>query len=182
MSSTDVTDVAAQVSGITIDGPTAPPDASEILAEAREERIDNILGNEPTIETRETTVEFIDANGASTGQIPVSVLADVLSSDDSLFDSDGFRNVPVIDGQACDELVLAFSGSVKYDATDLAGQKMFRDLTLGKSVTLRIEGSVATRSGGWKLAGVGTDSEREVVTGKISVKVTDHYHLGAGEL
>lgn len=95
-----------------------------------------------------------------------------------LFDSGSYVDVPVIDGQATDALVIAFGGSIKYEASDRAGQDLFNDLRLGKSVTLRVEGVVVDKKGGYKV----NAAEEEIVTGTARIKVETLYLPGPSEL
>lgn len=95
-----------------------------------------------------------------------------------LFDSGSYVDVPVIDGQATDTLVIAFGGSIKYEASDRAGQDLFNDLRLGKSVTLRVEGVVVDKKGGYKV----NAAEEEIVTGTARIKVETLYLPGPSEL
>ena len=93
--------------------------------------------------------------------------------DTELFDRSAYVAVPEIDGQTTDKLVIAFSGSVAYDATDEAGAAMFNDLALGKAVELRVAGYVAAKQGAYRV----TATEEEVVTGKATIKVDTLYLL-----
>lgn len=95
-----------------------------------------------------------------------------------LFDSGSYVDVPVIDGQATDALVIAFGGSIKYEASDRAGQDLFNDLRLGKSVTLRVEGVVVDKKGGYKV----NAAEEEIVTGTARIKVETLYLPAAEQL
>ena len=117
-------------------------------------------------------------NGTRGAEAVRTVVAHVLSdgevvdSGGELFDGAAYVAVPEIDGQTTDKLVIAFSGSVAYDATDDAGAKMFNDLALGKAVELRVAGYVANKQGGYKVT-----ATEEVVTGKAVIKVDTLYLL-----
>lgn len=149
---TDVTGVAAAVSGIQIDGPLTTG-------------AHGTIGIDPDQQT-----------GATNEIAPlIPIHPPVAESDDALFDSGFYLDVPTMDGQATDKLRIAFSGFIEYEAADAEGQKMFESLTLGKSVSLNLEGVVNKKSGSWKIAGAGTDNEREVVTGAVGVKVESLY-------
>lgn len=100
------------------------------------------------------------------------------SDEETLFEPSAYVAVPEVDGQTTDKLVIAFSGSVAYDATDEEGAKLFNDLALGKAVELRIAGYVAAKAGGYKV----TATEEEVVTGKAVVKVDTLYLLSPEHL
>ena len=95
-----------------------------------------------------------------------------------LFDSSVYVDVPEFDGQAADEIVVAFSGQIKYPAADLGGRKLFESLQLGKAVELRVAGFVAAKTGSYKV----TAREEEKVTGKAQVKVDTVYLLSPEEL
>jgi hypothetical protein len=93
--------------------------------------------------------------------------------EEGLFDDSAYVAVPEVDGQATDQIVIAFSGSVAYDASDEQGAKLYQDLKLGKAVELRVAGYVAGKAGGYKV----TAREEEVVTGKVSVRIDTLYLL-----
>lgn len=105
-------------------------------------------------------------------------VAHLPGSNGELFDSGTYVDLPVIDGQATDKLVIAFGGSIKYDASDRAGQDLFNALRLGKSVTLRIEGVVADKKGGYKV----NARDEEVVTGTARIKIETLYLPSPSEL
>jgi len=162
MSTVDMSGIAGSVSDIQIDGPTIdiPP-------------VENATG--------------AVAPSTPADAPPAPTEAEIAAATPSgktveLFDSGRYLEAVVVDGQKTDEIVVAFSGSIRYDAMTPEGREMFERLTLGRSVSLRIEGIVAGKAGSYKLAGVGTDDEREVVTGKATVKVTDLYRLTPEEL
>jgi hypothetical protein len=181
MSSTDVTEVAKATAGITIDGPSDAPPASSPLRPAWAEPSataapDTTVEVAPDTPAPQTTVTLIGPNGEE-ADITDLVLDQPPSADakDALFDSDTYIDVPVIDGNTTDFLSVAFSGTIKYEASDPEGQALFNRLALGRSVTFQVEGIVAKKHGTWKLAGAGTDDEREVVTGGVGVKVETVY-------
>lgn len=95
-----------------------------------------------------------------------------------LFDSGSYVDVPVVDGQATDALVIAFGGSIRYEASDKAGQDLFNALRLGKSVTLRVEGTVVDKKGGYKVSA----SDVETVTGTARIKIESLYLPSAEQL
>lgn len=163
---TDMTEITDAVGGITIDGPS-------VVNEARDERVDRLIGDgiAPPPTVIETTVEELEQAHAK-----------LVAPKDSLFDDSGYIDVPIIDGQPTDELVIAFSGSIKYAATDPAGQALFRSMKLGRGMTLTVEGVVSGKNGGYKMVGVDTDAEREVITGKATLKITDLYTKSPEEL
>jgi hypothetical protein len=155
-----VTGVAQAVSGINIEGPTAP--------------------TETTSEPEESGIT-VRINGGP--EVPLGALENTIAPGKNveLFDKSAYLDAPMIDGQAADHIVVAFSGSIKWDATDAQGRMMFEKLVLGKDVDLRISGVVAKKHGSWKLAGK-EGEEQEVVTGQCSVKVTDLFVLAPEDL
>jgi hypothetical protein len=165
MSSTDVSEVTAATAAIEIDGP--PP-------HVHNPRPAFLEGDQTAAIIEAKTAELAAVAGvpAATAAAPEPVAA---PADDALFDAGPWAAVPTLDGQASDFLTVTFAGTIKYEAADPEGQALFEKLTLGKSVTFQVEGVVAKKSGAWKLAGVGSDNEREVVTGAVGVKVETLY-------
>lgn len=95
-----------------------------------------------------------------------------------LFDSSVYVEAVSFDGQAADEIVIAFAGQIKYKADDVEGRKLFDGLTLGREVELRVAGVVAGKTGSYKVDA----RENEKVTGKAQVKVDTVYLLSPEEL
>lgn len=170
MSQTDVTGVAEAVSDIQIVGPSVT--AADTL----------------TTETAATGTDAdvtVSINGGP--EVPLETLTDAVLKTPpgktvELFDKGAYLNAVVIDGQAADKIRISFSGSIDYEAADPTGRALFEKLALGKDIDLRVAGTVAKKHGAWKLAGAGTDNEREEVTGQVGVKVTDLYVLSPEEL
>lgn len=161
--STDVSEITKEVSGITISGPGTSEPAARI-----ELNDEDALG-------ADVTMTVVKPDGTETEPI---IVRDVTPAEDALFDSSSWNTVPRIDGQSVDSLVFAFGGSIKYAASDPSGREMFDALALGKEVALRIEAVVATKAGGFKLVSLGGDlGEREEITAKTTLKVTDLYRL-----
>ncbi len=96
-------------------------------------------------------------------------LPEARKATDALFDPQAYDATPVLDGQATDELVIAFSGSVKFAAGDEDGRTLFESLRLGKLVDLNVGGFVSGKAGAYKENAEGEST----VTGKATVKVTD---------
>lgn len=161
MSQTDVTGVAEAVSGITIAGPVT----------------ETVTATEEV----EVTVN-LPGGGETTATVPVSAFPDTPPGKNvELFDKSAYLDAPMIDGQAADFIVIAFSGSIKFEASDPAGRRLFETMVLGKDVDLRVSGPVVKKHGAWKLAGK-EGEEQEVVTGQCSVKVTDLFVLAPEDL
>ncbi len=160
MSQTDVTEVADAVGGLQIDGPTT--DTSGHTA----------------------ALTFTDSDGE---QRTVDITGQLLEDDPEatqpgtdtvLFDNSAYLAVPVIDKQPTDSLVIAFSGSVKYEASDPDGRALFAALALGKPVELRVAGFVAAKQGAYKENAEGEST----VSGKATVKVDTVWHLSPEQL
>lgn len=166
MTSTDVSEITDAVSGIQI---TGPGEITPVTPELVEPEI--------IIATGETTVEFLNPDGSSSGKIPLADIPELKQTinPEALFDTHAYLDVPTVDGQAADKLVVSFSGSVSFNAGDEQGKQLFRSLSLGKSATLQVEAVVAGKAGGWKIVGAGGDMEREVVTATAKVKVETLY-------
>lgn len=154
MSETDVTEVAEAVTGITISGPETTTTGGNITAEG--------------------WPNTVPATGANEAEA-------LAPTPKALFETGAYLAVPQMDGKATDQIVIAFSGSIKYEASDPVGRALFEKLTLGKEIELRVAGSVAKKAGSWKLAGK-EGQEEEVVTGQVGVKVTTLYVLSPEDL
>lgn len=179
MTSTDVSEVTTALDGIQIDGPhTAslptehpPIDSADILPEAQEQRMEQILGEDT-------------ANEGATGFIPVAPLETALTprpASEALFATDKYLAVPTIDGQAADVIKITFTGGVEYEASDPDGQELLAKLRLGQEVELRVAGVVARKAGSWKTTGK-EGEEVEVVTGAVALKVTELWRLAPEDL
>lgn len=179
MSQTDVSDIATAVSGIQIDGPTASGrielnDAdpytilpgeidsavgSQVPAAATDEDEDDAPedGDEPEDEDQNEEEPLDDG----------AAVAVAKESQDALFHAGQYDTRPRIDGQGADELVIAFSGSVKFPADDADGIALFKDLRLGKWVDLHVSGHVAARQGSYKEKADG----ETVIAGKSTIRI-----------
>ena len=176
MTDIDVGILAGTVAGITIDAPqtdteTGDPDPDFTLPdEVGEPEVDE---NElvPAPEFTPFDEQPLPAAPTVTIQVPGHAPVDasewLRKSDDALFDTNAFIDVPVMDGQATDTLKIRFGGGVEYEATDEHGKRLFEALTLGKSVNLRVSGAVVAKQGAWKE----TANDGESVTGQVTVKI-----------
>lgn len=88
-----------------------------------------------------------------------------------LFDPGTYTDVPVVDGQATDKLVAAFSGSLPFEASDKFAQGLFNRLHLGQSVTLQVEVMVMKKDGAYKV----NAKDEETITGGLRLKVVSLY-------
>ena len=158
--------IGEQAARINIDGPGSErePDALEQELANDLDGIDSVRIEGPNGTHGKEAIERVVA---STFDPPP------LDGQTEAFDVSAYVAVPDIDGQTTDKLVIAFSGSVAYDATDIEGAKLFNDLALGKAVELRVAGYVAAKAGGYKV----TATEEEVITGKATIKVDTLYLL-----
>lgn len=160
-----VEDLAGDVAGMEIDGPTTD---DERVVETDEEHAAPGEDDESAA-SKETTFELRTAEG-STGPLPLHVLDEAAKragTEDSLFDDSSYIDVPTMDGQASDFLAFAFNGGVKFEANDEDAQRLFEALTLGKEVEIRVAADVVKKIGAWKRKA----DDTEVVTGQITLKV-----------
>ena len=185
MSSTDVSNLSAAVAGIQIDGPTTPTASGRIelndenVLQVLPGEIDSAVGSvvQPEVEAVDDSPTYGELHAADITvdlddpDYPEKLAKDIgkvfAAKGDALFDPAPFDVAPVLDGQATDELVIAVTGSVKFDATSDDGRELFEALNLGKFVVLRVTGRVASRQGQWKETSEGDP----VVTGKSTVKI-----------
>ena len=158
--------IGEQAARISIAGPGSErePDTLEQQLAAGIDGIDSVRITGPNGTHGKDAIEHVVA---STFDPPP------LDGQTEAFDVSAYVAVPEVDGQTTDKLVIAFSGSVAYDATDEQGAKLFNDLALGKAVELRVAGYVAAKAGGYKV----TATEEEVVTGKATIRVDTLYLL-----
>ncbi len=148
--------------------------AARIEIQGPENGTNGALPTKPQSEWTLRTPDGEEADIVSITEERAAVGAPVVRlPEEPLFNSSAYVAVPEVDGQTIDKLVIAFSGSVAYDATDEEGAKMFNDLALGKAVELRVAGFVSKKEGAYKV----TATEEEVVTGKATVRVNTLYLL-----
>ncbi len=190
--------LAGTVADIRIEGPQngaadLPPDVAQAVRDARRD----VPAAEPLSaeEIAERTARAQEAAAAANplfGQLlkddgdEIVVTSEILppgttvaqaiqdaAEAEGLFDGSAYVAVPEIDGQTADKLVIAFSGSIAYDAADEDGQALFHRLSLGHAVELRVAGVVAAKTGTYKV----TARDEEIVTGKATLKVDTVYVL-----
>ena len=169
-----IEEIGHAAAALKIYGPSSAPhiiEETEILSVGFVDRVpDGHPGGTMTV-TKETLGP----------EIVSSFLDEQTAKDDvepQLFDSSVYVEAVSFDGQAADEIVVAFSGQIKYPAADLEGRKLFDGLQLGKAVELRVAGFVAAKTGSYKV----TARKKEKVTGKAQVKVDTVYLLSPEEL
>ena len=134
---------------------------------------------EPDLEELDAVKGRFGPEALATERAAVGIPAIALPPDEpELFDSSVYVEAVSFDGQAADEIVVAFSGQIKYSAADLEGRKLFDGLTLGREVELRVAGVVAGKTGSYKVSA----RDEEKVTGKAQVKVDTVYLLSPEEL
>ncbi len=101
---------------------------------------------------------------------------------ESLFDKSAYDDPALqlakVDGQGIDKIKIGFSGSVTLDRSDPEDVALFRRLSLGRSVTLRVEGTVANTSTGWS----DKESGDEEVVSERKIKVTTVYVVTPEEM
>ena len=166
--------IGEQAAKIEIQGPddSREPDALEQqLADGMGDGIDSVRISGPNGTTGRDAIEQVVGRALSDDEVEDA--AKQMDSESELFDGSAYVAVPEVDGRSTDKLVISFSGSVAYDATDEEGAKMFNDLALGKAVELRVAGFVSGKQGAYKV----TATEEEVVTGKAVIKVDTLYLL-----
>lgn len=84
-----------------------------------------------------------------------------------------------IDGHSVDRIVLKFSGEVHLDRSDKADVALYRDLRLGRDVTLMVEGKCLGTAG---KGATSRDGDLDVIIGAKTVKVTTVYRPAAEDL
>ena len=167
-----IEEIGHAAAALRIDGPETGNGERE--PDALERQLEEGMGDG-------TTVRISGPNGTVGEEAIHAAVAGALADSDvepELFDSSVYVEAVSFDGQAADEIVVAFSGQIKYPAADLEGRKLFDGLTLGREVELRVAGVVAGKTGSYTVSA----REEEKVTGKAQVKVDTVYLLSPEEL